>query len=173
MKKLIIISTVFVAMATIFSSFISVKEIKESANKIQFFSNEQFTVNEWEFTKIDVKKDNIENLHIELEMDMGSISCNWKDLQKSVKKKPDYFYVKGFPTSTVTIDKAQKQTDGTYTCQAMLTLKNITKPVTLSFTVTDEGKLHIVGGGKIQRREFNFTGDGPQDEVPMTFDLML
>jgi polyisoprenoid-binding protein YceI len=177
MKKLIIISTVLVAMTTFFSSFVNVKTVKETAGKIQFAadagSEQLFTVNDWAFTKVAVKKDDIENLHVELEMEMGSISCDWKDLEKSVKKKKDYFYVKGFPKATVTIDKAQKQADGTYTCQAMLTLKNVTKPVVLKFSVNDEGKLHIIGSGTVQRREFDFTGDGPKNEVGMTFDLMI
>jgi polyisoprenoid-binding protein YceI len=177
MKKLIIISAMLVAMATFFSSFISVKTIKETPGKIQFSANagsdQLFTINEWTFTKVDVKKDNVENLHVELEMEMGSISCDWKDLQKSVKKKKDYFYVKGFPKANVTIDKAKKQADGTYTCEAMLTLKGVTKPVPLTFSVSDEGKLHFIGSGIVQRREFNFTGDGPQNEVAMTFDVSI
>jgi polyisoprenoid-binding protein YceI len=177
MKKLIIISTLLVAMTTFFSSFVSVKTMKETAGKIQFLANagsdQLFTINDWAFTKVEVKKGDIENLHVELEMDMGSIACDWKDLEKSVKKKKDYFYVKGFPKATVTIDKAQKQANGTYTCQAMLTLKNVTKAVPLIFSVSDEGKIHIIGSGTVQRREFNFTGDGPKNEVGMTFDVML
>jgi polyisoprenoid-binding protein YceI len=177
MKKLIIICASLVAMATFFSSFVSVKTMKKTAGKIQFAadagSEQLFTVNDWAFTKVEVKKGDIENLHVELEMEMGSISCDWKDLQKSVKKKKDYFYVKGFPKANVTIDKAKKQADGTYTCEAMLTLKGVTKPVPLTFSVSDEGKIHIIGSGTVQRREFDFTGDGPKNEVGMTFDVMI
>lgn len=177
MKKVILISTLSVALATFLCSFVGVKTMNEAPGKIQFTANagseQLFTINDWAFTKVEVKKENITNLHVELEMEMASITCDWKELESSVKKKKDYFYVKGFPKAKVTIDKAAKQADGSYTCQAKLTLKSVTKDVPLTFTVSDEGKLHIKGSGIILRRDFDFTGDGPQNEVSMTFDLML
>jgi polyisoprenoid-binding protein YceI len=177
MKKTFIISTITVAIVTFFSSFVSVRTAKETPGKIQFTSNagsdQLFTVNEWSFTNFDLKKDAVEKMNIELTMDMGSLSCDWKDLEKNVKKKHDYFYVKSFPTAKISIKGATKKADGSYECNANLTLKSILKPIVLTFTVKEENGLHIIGKGTVNRRDFDFTGSGPQDEVPVMFDFKM
>ena len=177
MKKIFIITAITVAMATFLSSFVGVRTVKETPGKIQFNANagsdQLFTVNEWSFTTFDLKKEAVEKMNIELNMDMGSISCDWKDLQNSVKKKHDYFYVKNFPTAKVSIKGATKKADGTYECNANLILKSIMKPIVLTFSVKEENGLHIIGTGTVNRRDFDFTGSGPQDEIPVMFDFKM
>ena len=177
MKKVFIISAITVTIVTFLSSFVSIRTAKEAPGKIQFTTNagsdQVFTVNEWSFTNFDLKKDAVEKMNIELTMDMGSLSCGWKELEKNVKKKHDYFYVKNFPTAKISIKGATKKADGTYECNANLTLKSIMKPILLTFSVTEENGIHIVGTGTVNRRDFDFTGSGPQDEIPVTFNFKL
>ncbi len=177
MKKVLIISAITVAIVTFFSSFVGIRTAKEAPGKIQFTTNagsdQLFTINEWRFTNFDLQKDAVEKMNIELTMDMGSLSCDWKDLEKSVKKKHDYFYVKNFPTAKISIKGATKKADGNYECNATLTLKSIMKPILLTFSVKEENGLHVIGTGTVNRRDFDFTGSGPQDEIPVTFDFKM
>ncbi len=159
------------------SSFVGIGTTGETMGKIQFIGDAgtqtTFTVEQWSFTKMDVKKDKIEDLHVELEMNLSSMTAGWKELLENIKKKKDYFYVKKFPKATVVIDKATKVKDNEYTCTAQLTLKSITKPVVLTFTVEGDKELKIKGKGTVIRQDFDFTGGGPKNEVPVLFDLVL
>jgi len=132
-----------------------------------------FVFRKWAFTKMELPNDNLENIQAEIDINVTSAETKWKDLEKSVKKKKDYFYVKKFPTATINIKGAKKQADGSYTTDATLSLKGITKTVALTFTASDSKPYHIKGSGTLNRRDFKFTGDGPKDEVPVHFDFVL
>ena len=172
-----IVALLSLAFIAFLSSFVGIATTTETTGKIQFIGDAgtqtTFTIEQWTFTKVAVQKDKIEDLHVELEMNMSSMSASWKELLDNVKKKKDYFYVKGFPKATVVIDKATKVKDNEYTCTAQLTLKEITKPVTLTFTVEGDNALTIKGKGVVVRQDFAFTGGGPKNEVPVMFDLVL
>ena len=132
-----------------------------------------FTFRDWSITSLEIPGDKIEDIVLAVEINTASLSCSWKELEKNVKKKKDYFYVKKFPKATVTIDGAEALENGSYRTQAMLTLKNFTKPVELTFTITERKPYKVVGGGVIQRSQFGFTGGGPKEEVPLNFELVL
>ncbi|MEM8523143.1 MAG: YceI family protein [Bacteroidota bacterium] len=153
---------------------IEVEEVGNSPGIIQAIgdagSPQVFTFQKWEFSKAEMPENKIENIQLEIEINTSSLTCDWKDLQKSIRKKKDYFYVKKFPKAIVKIDGAEAAEDGKYKTQAMLTLKKYTKPVELIFTV--EGK-EVKGEGVITRQDFGFTGGGPKDEVPISFEVTL
>ncbi|MEM9934286.1 MAG: YceI family protein [Bacteroidota bacterium] len=136
-------------------------------------SDQVFTFTKWNFTKAQLPEENMENIQLEIEINTSSLSCDWKDLEKNIKKKKDYFYVKKFPTASIAIDGATKNEDGTYTTEAMLSLRNKEKPVTLTFSVSEEKPYQVKGEGIIQRRQFGFSGNGPKDEVPVSFEVTL
>lgn len=132
-----------------------------------------FTFERWHFAQISMPEDDPTQIQAVIDIDVTSAVCDWKDLEYSVKKKKDYFHVRKFPKALVTIDGATLQEDGSYLTEAMLSLKNVEKTVTLAFTISEEKPYVITGGGVLNRREFRFTGDGPQDEVPIAFDATL
>ncbi|MEL7425400.1 MAG: YceI family protein [Bacteroidota bacterium] len=132
-----------------------------------------FTFERWHFAEISMPDDDPTQIQAVIDIDVTSAVCDWKDLEYSVKKKKDYFHVKKFPKAMVTINGATLQEDGSYTTEAMLSLKNVEKPVTLSFTISDTKPYTIQGTGELNRRDFRFTGDGPADEVPIAFEATL
>ncbi len=175
MKNLFILF--FVALATLFCSFIGIRDARQNPGTITFITDagqeSVFTVGNWKFLQCDIKPDAVENLQVEAEMDMSSISASWKALEKNIKKKKDYFYVKHFPTAVLRIKGATKVKGNEYTCNAILTLRDIAKPVTLIFTVSKvENGLLIKGTGTVNRRDHEFTGDGPRDLVPVNFEFV-
>lgn len=136
-------------------------------------SEQIFTFKKWKIEKLDWTTGDYENIKLEVLIDCKSLSNDWKDLEKNIRKKKDYFYVKKFPTAKVIVNGAQKVSDQEYATDMELTLKGITKTVPVTFTVDASNNLKIKGSGKINRRKFKFTGGGPKDEVPLSFEITL
>ncbi|MEL6635995.1 MAG: YceI family protein [Bacteroidota bacterium] len=132
-----------------------------------------FTFEKWRFTKAEMPDGKVENLDLAIEISTASLTTDWKDLEKGVKSKKDYFYVSKFPIARVAIQGAQPKGDGTYTCDALLTLKGVSKTVPLTFEISDSKPYQVKGDGMIFRSKFKFTGNGPEEEVPLNFDLTL
>jgi polyisoprenoid-binding protein YceI len=173
-KQFNILYIALVAGLFFFSSFVGITEYGETPGYIRAIgeagSPNVFTFNKWSITKAEMPEDKVENIKVEIEINTSSLSTDWKDLENNVKKKKDYFYIKKFPKATVSIDGAEQIEEGRYQTEAQLTLKGITKSVLLTFTM--EGNT-VRGEGVIQRRAFKFTGDGPKDEVPVSFEAVL
>jgi polyisoprenoid-binding protein YceI len=142
----------------------------ETPGEITFIGNagsdNVFTVNQWKFDRLE-NLDNPENIAVTAVLDMTSITCDWKDLEKNLHKKKDYFYSKKFNTAQLSIDGAKVQPDGSFLAAASLSMKGITKTVPVTFTLTGEGPYALTASASIMRRQFKFSGNGPKDEVPV------
>ena len=175
-RKLFFILSI-IALGAFLSSFVCYESNENTPGTITFIgdagSPNVFTCNKWQFTRIEMPEDKVENLHVELEINTSAISTSWKKLENSIKKKKDYFYIKKFPKATVIISGATANADGTYTAPAQLSLKGITQTVPLTFTISNEKPYVVKGSGIVQRRAFNFYDDGPKDEVPVNFEVTL
>lgn len=175
MKKLFFLSI----LTTIFFAFTQVERgtIGDSPGTIQAIGNAGsdniFTFQKWKYTSFEMPDDNIENIKLGVEINTSSLTCDWKDLEKGIRNKKDYFYVKKFPTATIAIDGATPIGDGQYKTTAMLTLKKRTKPVELTFRISDTKPYQVKGTGMIIRQKFGFNGGGPKDEVPVLFEVEL
>ncbi len=158
-------------------SFVEKGTVGEAPGTIQAIgdagSPQVFTFQKWAFTHFAMPEERVENIKLGIEINTSSLTCDWKDLEKNIRKKKDYFYVKKFPKAIVEIDGAMPTEDGRYTTRAMLTLKKKTLPVELTFTISDTKPYQVEGEGIILRRKFGFTGDGPKNEVPVSFAVTL
>ena len=150
---------------------------KDTPGTIEFVgdagSPNVFTFERWQFTKVEMPDDKVENIQVELEINTSSLSTGWKELESNIRRKKDYFYVKKFPKATVVIDGAQRLADGRYTTEAMLTLKGISKSVKLTFSISETAPYVVKGEGEIVRADFKFTGNGPKPIVPVSFEATL
>lgn len=176
MKKITYFLPVFCLVFFAFTS-IEIGTTGETPGTIQAIGNagsdQVFTFQKWQFTKSEMPENNIENISLEIEINTSSLTCDWKDLEQNVKKKKDYFFIKKFPKATVKIEGAEPLGDGKYRTNADLTLKGKTNPVELIFTISEEAPYQVKGEGVILRRKFGFSGNGPADEVPIMFDVVL
>ena len=127
----------------------------------------------WQFESFSLKKGAVEKIKADVLIDTRSLSSEWTDLVKSIKKKPDYFYVKKFPTARVKVNGAQATEDGKWMTEAKVTIKDQTHLVPLTFTISEEAPYDIVGDAVILRKKFDFTGDGPKWEVPVHFEATV
>lgn len=177
MKKIIILSALVVGTLFSLSSFVGFDKVGEAPGTLQFIGNagsdNLFTFQKWAFTNLELPEDDFSRIKATVEINASSFTADWKDLEKSIKKKQDYFYVKKFPKVYVEIDGASKNEDGTYNTDANLTLKGVTKEVPLTFTVSETKPYVIKGEGIVKRKKFKFNGGGPKDEVPVMFEFEL
>ncbi|MEM9858853.1 MAG: YceI family protein [Bacteroidota bacterium] len=137
-------------------------------------SDQVFTFKKWKIEKLKWEEPgDYEGIYLEVLIDCKSLTTDWKDLEKNIRKKKDYFYVKKFPTAKVIVKGAQKISDQEYTAEMELTLKGVTKVVPVTFLTDASNHLKISGTGEINRRKFKFTGGGPKNEVPLSFEITL
>ncbi|MEM9836353.1 MAG: YceI family protein, partial [Bacteroidota bacterium] len=131
-------------------------------------SDNLFTVNKWKFTRVE-NPDQPTEIGVTAILDMTSITCDWKDLQRNLHKKKDYFYSKKWKTATITIDGAELQEDNIYQAIARLEIKGITKDIPIDFTITgdDTEGYSVDASATVMRRKWKFTGGGPKEEVPV------
>lgn len=176
MKKITYFLPVFCLAFFAFTN-IGVGTLGETPGTIQAIGNagsdQLFTFQKWQFTKSEMLDGKIENIQLEIEINTSSLTCDWKDLEKNVKKKKDYFYIKKFPKAVVKIEGAEAFEEGQYKTTALLTLRGKTNPVELFFTISEKAPFNVKGEGVIKRSEFGFTGGGPKEEVPIMFDVVL
>ncbi|SER01173.1 YceI family protein [Neolewinella agarilytica] len=148
----------------------------EAPGEITFIGNaggdNLFTVNSWKFDRLENLSDP-ENIAVTATLDMTSITCDWKDLERNLHKKKDYFYSKKFNTTQIRIDGAEMQEDSNYLATATLTLKGVSKELPLTFTLTGDGPYELDAHATVNRRKFKFTGNGPKDEVPVMVKATL
>jgi polyisoprenoid-binding protein YceI len=136
-------------------------------------TEQTFVFRRWQLEGAALPDGDFARVSVQVLVETASLSCDWKELEKSIKKKKDYFYVKKFPRASIRIDGAVRQSDGRYLAQAKLVLKGVEGTVPLLFSAVEEGgRWRVSGGGTLDRRSFGFTGDGPQDAVDIRFDFL-
>ncbi len=127
----------------------------------------------WEFKKAKVPGGDFENVQIEVVVDMNSVNTENKDLENHLRQM-DYFGVKKFPLATITIDGAMKNEDGSYSAMAQFTIREITQDIAIDFTVEgEEAPYTVKGSSEIQRKDFDISGDGPKNNVPLAFEVTI
>ena len=178
MKPLKLFSLAMIAVIFTFASaFVGIGNPNDTPGTIEVVgdagSPQTFVFERWQITKAVIPDGKVEDIQVELEINTSSLSTGWKELEKNVKKKKDYFYIKKYPKAKVIINKATKLENGSYQTEALLTLKKYTKPVKLTFTISEQAPYIVEGSGVIERRQFGFTGNGPKDSVPVAFKATL
>lgn len=101
---------------------------------------------------------------VEVVVQTGSIEMLDRQ-QVEMLKDSDFFDVTRFPQMTFRSDKVVRTGDATLTVEGLITLRGITKPMTLDVTVSDRRPdappgtryARFRGSGKIKRSEFGMT----------------
>lgn len=102
---------------------------------------------------------------VHFEIDAASIDTNQADRDNHLRAH-DFFNVEAFPSITFDSTAFRKKDEDTYSLEGDLTIRDITKPVSLDVdfggTVTDNYGNYKAGfelSGKIKRKEFGLTWD--------------
>jgi polyisoprenoid-binding protein YceI len=125
--------------------------------------------------------DHPETGSVAVDVDTASISTGDKDRDKSIGT-PEWFDLAHFPKAQFKSDTFRKTGDKSYEGAGALTIKGISVPITLSFTIdpvakSDPPSAHVKGTAVLDRSKFHLgTGDWADpsvvaNEVTVTFDL--
>lgn len=116
---------------------------------------------------------------LEVSIPVASVTSGNANRDKHLKSA-DYFASEQFPTITFKSDKLTKNADGTFTAAGNLTLRGVTKPLSVTLTVSEE-KQGARGGTvrgvetsfTLKRSDFGMTSGAPAvaDEVTLMVSL--
>ena len=116
--------------------------------------------------ELDTTSDDFEDADVSFSLDIDSIDTNQSQRDGHLKS-PEFFDADQFPKITFKSTSFKKSEDDEYVLKGDLTIKGITKPVTLAAEFggsTDDFYGNTKAGfevtGKINRKEFGLTWDG-------------
>lgn len=114
-------------------------------------------------------EENLENASIYVEIDAASIDTRNDDRDGHLKSA-DFFDVENFPQITFASTKVEASGDDELIVTGDLTIKDVTRPVTIEFTFSGEAvdpwgqtRLGFEGSTTINRKDFNLTWQTPLD----------
>jgi len=122
--------------------------------------------------------DQLNASHVKITVDVNSISDPYHQLSDTLIT-PDWFDTKDFPKAVFQSNHFTKTGDKTYQAEGTLTLRNITLPITLSFTQEQytPTQARIKGTATLKRTPFH-VGQGEwsdtkavKDEVTINFEI--
>ena len=113
----------------------------------------------WHFTKVNMKKDDIESLTATMAVDLTSIWEKSDGLTEHLKA-PDFFNVEKFTTAIIDVKNVTKTTSGSYTADMSLKMKGLSQELKSEFEVTSMNPLHVKGTAKVDRTIFGLGGEG-------------
>ena len=113
----------------------------------------------------------LEKASVSVEIDLTSMETDSDGLTNHLSSA-DFFDVENFPTAIFTSTSITKKADNMYTVTGDLTLKDVTKGITMEAEITDDYALMTY---TMNRLDFNVgvEGDKPDAEVPLEIKLMF
>jgi polyisoprenoid-binding protein YceI len=105
-------------------------------------------------SKIEFDPNNLDHTSIEVVLKVSSINTGNAERDKHLNNE-DFFDTNRFPYITFIASTAKKSVNGTYTLTGNLTIKDISKVVTIPFTFSSQGdKATFKGGFSINRLDY-------------------
>jgi cytochrome b561 len=123
--------------------------------------------------------DNLADSAVKADVDVSSVNTQATDRDENLKSK-DWFDVRQFPAARFETTAFRQTSEDTYEAPASLTIKNITLPVTLLFSLDfaegDSGKDMIAtadGSVTLDRSKFNLGGGGWKDAGVIANEVLV
>lgn len=102
---------------------------------------------------VNFNENDLEASNFEATVDPNTVSTKSKARDKHLRKD-DFFGVVTYPTVSVSSQKITKTETG-YEALATLTIKDVSKSITIPFTVTEEnGQQHLKGSFALKRKKY-------------------
>lgn len=150
-------------------------------SQLSFTGSQAGSAFEGEFKRFDADihfdPANLATSRVAVGIEMASVDTGNQE-RDVVVRSADWFSVAQFPKARFETEAIQALGDDRYQAAAMLTIRNVTRPVTLPFTLTVEGgEAHATGTLPILRTDFGVgqgqwaTGDMVGRDVIIRFDL--
>lgn len=175
--KLLLISTAIATATPAFAADAEPDSIVVLAKHVETKPDDPVKVN---FTSFKVVKASFDPKKIEggkatIEIDATSLKSGI-DKRDAHLSTPDFLDTKKFPKITVDIDKVKKKADKTYTAEATVKFRDVTKKYPVTFDVVDQtaDSIRVKSEVTFSRLDFKVGKDSPDPKVaPVQKDLML
>jgi len=152
------------------------KSIVAGDSKVEFTITNAGMDVEGSFSKVsgsvNLNPDNLAASKISATVEVSSISTGI-DMRDNHLKEEDYFEVSKYPTMKFASTSFSKTSNG-YKVTGNLTIKDVTKSVTIPFTVTNAGASTILKGSfEIDRRDYHVGGNSwiMGDDVEINLEI--
>jgi polyisoprenoid-binding protein YceI len=178
--KLLVLSTVLAVSGPVFADA-EPDSIVVLAKHVEAKPDDPVKV---QFTSFKVVKANFDPKKVEggkatIEIDATSLKTGI-DKRDGHLNTPDFLDTKKFPKITIDIDKVKKKTDKTYTAEATVKFRDVTKKYPVTFDVVDStaDSIRIKGEASFSRLDFKI-GKDPKEpkaapvETGVTIQLQL
>jgi len=124
-------------------------EIVKRDSYVKFTATQQgneFTGEFKDFTAdINFDPDNIDAASVKAVIELGSVDAGDSERNDALPGK-DWFYVKQYPTATFVSDDFRSIAEGEYEARGHLTIRDVTQPFTLPFTLSLSGDQAVMTG---------------------------
>jgi polyisoprenoid-binding protein YceI len=174
--KLLVLSTVLAASGPVFadaepdSIVVLAKHVEAKPDdpvKVQFTS--------FKVTKATFDPKKVEGGKAEIVIDATSLKTG-ADKRDAHLNTPDFLDTKKFPSITIDIDKVKKKADKTYTAEATVKFRDVTKKYPVTFDVVDStaDSIRIKGEASFSRLDFKVGKDSKDPKVaPVQNELTI
>lgn len=110
---------------------------------------------------------------VTVRVETGSFNSKSADRDSEVPGKA-WFDVKGFPEAVFEATTFEKTGEGSYVAKGTLTLKGVSKPVDLPFTLAIEGGVaRMAGSASLNRTEFNVGSGSWKDPASVGHEVKI
>ena len=118
-------------------------------------------------------EDDLEGSKVSVEIDLSSVDAGSSDRNGALPGK-DWFNVKAFPKATFVAEEFAKGADGGYVAYGVLTIKGVSKPVELPFTLAEEAGATVMRGeAELIRTDFNIGEGNWSSDAYVAFDVTV
>lgn len=153
MKKLLLLVITLCFGQAIFAQTIDSKNSIVKFEVSNMGRNVKGTLSNLEGT-VNFDAENLEASSFKATVDPSTVKTKSKGRDKHLQKD-DFFGVATYPTVTVSADKITKTETG-YEAKGTLTIRDVSTPVTIPFTVENEkDKQHLMGTFVIKRKKYD------------------
>lgn len=117
--------------------------------------------------------DDLENAHVMIDVDMASVDSA-HDERDTALRLPEWFSAGVFPRARFEAGEFRRTGEATFEALGTLTIKGITREITLPFALTiDDGTASVSGQLNLSRQDFNIgTGEWENDQL-VAFDVLV
>lgn len=156
-------------------------DVDAENSRLGFVTSWQAAPIKGEFTEwqadIRFDPDDLAASSVRVEIETGSADTKYSDRDTAIRG-PEWFAIEAFPKAVFASEEIKLLDDGGYEAVGTLTVKGITHPVKLGFTLAlQNGHASMTGEASVSRLDFN-VGDGQwrqtnfiKDEVLIEIDL--
>ncbi len=130
------------------------------------------TFTRWK-ARIAFDRSRLDQAKVDVSIDLSSLTSGDADTDDSVKGAYG-FEVAKYPIARFLATKFMRKDDGSYVADGTLTIKGVSKPVSLPFSLVNKGdRVHVVGRTAISRVDFNIgTGEWAKP-TPVSYQVTV